>query len=352
MNITNLEVVQSYILTMSRYNYSVHEKRIFYRIVEMLQQVLEGKKLSGKYRFNKLLFDLFEVEMPISSFLIDERDKNHALAKKALISLETKYFDYEDANIWKRIRIIERPQIDKNSSIVKFRLNGDIYNALMDFSKGYRRYELDTAFMFESAFTMRFYELFSEQKSAITYSIESLKLTFGVQDKYKLTADFIKRVIVPAQQELNKKSPYSFEFQPLKTGKRITAIKFFPVFIAENVNNETERKRLQKQISASWTIERTTIQYLKEHFMFSEVELRHNIELFEAGQDEIPDFILWLSEVKARANRKTNPKGYLINALKSQITQNDRTKRRSKKASENPQINDVINNLANSFKIK
>ena len=320
MNITKKDVVQSYILTTSRYNFNVHEKRIMYRIVEMQQEMLKGQKLKGKIVANQRLYDkLYEIEMPLSSLLKYDDYSNYEVVKKSLMSLEKRYLDYEDEREWKRIRLILTPKVRKYESTVAFSLHEEIYEALLNFSKGYRIYELETAFEFESAFTMRFYELFSNQKSEVTWSIETLKLMFRVENRYKQTGDFIKRIVKPAQEELNEKSPYSFQYMPLKTGKRITSIRFWPVFIAKNMNENAETKRLQNQVDLHFKFDRGAIQYLKEQYMFSEVEIKNNIELLRAAYKIIPDFILWLSEVKAKANRAGNPKGYLINALKKQL---------------------------------
>jgi len=288
----------------------------------MQQEMLAGNKLRGKLNVCNSLFDKsYDFEMPLSAFLTGEEDKNHALAKNALISLEKKFFDYEDQQEWKRIRLIERPKIKKYEQTVTFRLHEEIFEALLNFSKGYRKYELKTAFEFQSTYTMRFYELFSNQKSEVIWSVENLKIMFGVENKYKQTGDFIKWVIKPAQEELNEKSPYSFEFLTLKTGKKITAIKFYPVYIAKNMDKDLETKRLEKQLHLSWSIDLGAVQYLKEHYMFSEVEIKNNIDVFREASKVTPDFILWLSEVKAKANRANNPKGYLINAMRKQIAQ-------------------------------
>lgn len=43
VKITNKDVIQSYLMTVSKYNFSVYEKRILYRLVEAMQCELEGK---------------------------------------------------------------------------------------------------------------------------------------------------------------------------------------------------------------------------------------------------------------------------------------------------------------------
>ena len=318
-NTERIEIIQSYIVTTARYDFNVYEKRVLYRIIEMIQFVLNGKKLNQRYRIDKTLFDLYNVEMPIKALLNGERDENYIRIKNALMSMSRKIFQYEDEKEWRAIPLILLPKIQKYESTVKFRLHEDIYIALLNFSKGYKKYELKTAFEFDSNYAMRFYELFSYQRTPLTYSVEELKTMFGVEKKYKLTADFIRWVIVPAQDELNEKSPYSFEYTTLKKGRKINAIKFYPVKIPDNVDEEFETERLKKQLSPAWSIERHILNYLKEHYMFSTPEIKNNVTLFEQAQKEIPDLLMFLSEIRARANRAGNPKGYLINALKKKM---------------------------------
>jgi plasmid replication initiation protein len=69
---------------------------------------------------------------------------------------------------------------------------------------------------FKSQFSMRFYELLSNQKTPLIYSIEQLKEMFCVTDKYERINDFIRYVVDAAKKELDEVSPYTFEYTPLK----------------------------------------------------------------------------------------------------------------------------------------
>ena len=51
-SIKNKEILQSYILTTAKYDYSVYEKRILYRIIEVLQELIVDKTLNQKYTLN------------------------------------------------------------------------------------------------------------------------------------------------------------------------------------------------------------------------------------------------------------------------------------------------------------
>ena len=321
--INNKDVLQSYILTTAKYDYSVHEKRILYRLVEMAQTETEGLKFSsGDCR--KIQHDLFgyvDIEMPISDILVNEKDKNHKIAKEALESLSQKYLIYEDSEVWEKINIVLSPKIQKFHSIIKFKLEPKIWDCMLDFSKGFRKYELKTAMQFESVYSMRFYELMSNQKSPLSYSVEALKEMFQIQNKYKQINDFTKRVIDPAKKELDEKSPYSFTYKPEKPSRKIIGFTFFPVYNPQHRDDNLETAELRKKISPAWDLSRPVLQYLKHQFEFTSTEVKTHVELFKNAQSGIDDFMLFLSKVKARANRAKNPKGYLINAIRKELKQ-------------------------------
>lgn len=316
----NKDVLQSYILTAAKYDFSVYEKRIIYRLVELAQCEINGIDFRKDCRkIEHDLFGLVNITLPIRDLLNNEEDKNYTRIKDALLKIKDKSFEYEDEEIWQSISIIAFPDIKKRASTVSFTIHPKIWDCILDFSKGFRKYELVTAMNFKSVYSMRFYELLSGQKTKLIYSIEQLKEMFCVTDKYKLTADFIRKVIEPAKKELDEKSPYSFEWSANKEGRKITSLNFYPVFKPEHRDSDLERKDLQKQISPSWDLSKNALDYLRNGFLFTPAEIKQNIDLFKKAQSEIQDFIYFMSQVKPRANRAKNPKGYLINSIKKEL---------------------------------
>jgi plasmid replication initiation protein len=324
MKINNKDVIQSYLLTTARYDFNVYEKRILFRLVECCQNQIEGQKLNKDFTMNPLLFGGMVFTMPIKGFLNGEEDKNHARVKEALTLLNNKRFEYEDDKIWKPIRLIEKPVLNKTAEYVTFEVHQEIFEAILDFSKGFRKFELKTAMEFESVYAMRFYELFSKQKSPIEYTIDNLKLMFQVQDKYNQPADFIKRVVIAAQKELDKKSPYSFKFEPKKKGKKMHSILFIPVFIAKNRDEGVETKEVIKKLNlkgVSPVLTPLVTDYLKQNFTFTDAEIKNNLQTFLEA-DERFDLVLELSKLREPAMKKAKPKGWTIGALKKMIQAN------------------------------
>lgn len=318
--IANKDILQSYILTTAKYDFSVYEKRFLYRLVELAQSEMEG--LIFKNDCRKIDHDLFgftKVTLPIASMLKDEDDKNHIQVKKALQSLQKKLITYEDDNVWESISIIGFPVIKKFASTISCTLHPKIWDCILNFSKGYRKFELQTAMQFDSIYSMRFYELMSEQKTPLEYKIEDFKNILQLQNKYKQINDFIKRVVEPAKKELDSKSPYSFTYSIIKEGRQYKNIRFYPIYQPKFRDSDLDKKDLQKQVSPAWDLPKNTLDYLKNGFQFTTKEIKQNIDLLKQAQNEMENFINFMSQVKPRANRASNPKGYLINSIKKEL---------------------------------
>lgn len=318
--IKNKDVLQSYILTTAKYDFSVYEKRILYRIVEMNQHLLEGKGLTAKYEIESNLFGDKTITMPVACFLSGEDDKNYNRIKKAFMDLQKKILLYEDSKTWASLSIIANPVISKYSDTVTFNVNHLIYDAFLNFSKGFRKYELKTAMEFESVYSMRFYELMSGQKSPIEYGVDKLKEMFKIEAKYERVNDFFRKVIEPAKKELDEKSPYSFDYIPQKTGRKITSIMFIPRYQTKLRDKNLETKDLQKKVSLSWDLPRELVSYLKHNFEFTTDGIKNNIEVLKEANESF-DIIAILGGMKAKIIGSNNPQGYIIGIIKKLISQ-------------------------------
>jgi len=317
--ISNKDILQSYILTTAKYNYSVYEKRILYRLVEIAQGEIEGLKFRDDCRkVEHDLFGLVSVTLPILSILANDNDKNYNKAKEALISLSQKYIIYEDSEIWEKINIVILPKIEKRKSTFTFTIAPQIWDCILNFSKGYRKFELKTAMQFESIYAMRFYELVSGQNTPITYNIDSLKDIFQIRNKYKKINDFIKRVIEPAKIELDRCSPYTFDYKMNKTGRSFTSVTLYPKYQPKYRDEDLESHNLQKQVSLSWDLPKNVVDYLKHNFEFTKDGIKNNIDLFKDANSKI-DLIQFLASIKGKVRDSKNPQGYIIGAIKKQL---------------------------------
>ncbi len=318
------EQMQSIILTMARYNFNVYEKRILYRLIELAQSEMLGLNFedgSGLVKVVHGLSNYKEITLPIRSILGNEDDKNHARIKKAVFGLSKKSFIYEDDKTIEQINIVLSPKIYKGSSMITFIIEPKIWDCCLDFTRGYKKYELKTAMSFKCVYSMRFYELFSGQVDPLTISIERLKEMFGLVGCYPNFAHFVKRVIEPAKKELDEHSPYSFDWHPheeSKIGKKIVNLTFIPYKVVKNENTEIEHNKLKMQVSTSLVMDKKLRAYLIETWGFTEQELRANIDNLR-DLNLLPDPLLFLSDLRGNARAAKRPKAYIIGAIKKAV---------------------------------
>jgi plasmid replication initiation protein len=104
----------------------------------------------------------------------------------------------------------------------------------------FTRYALSDVARMSSAHAIRLYELLIQWQRAREREIPLawLQERLGVRGQYPRFADFRRRVIEPAAKQINSLSPLEVTWQPIKTGRKVTALQF-----------EFKRKGKAKQVS-------------------------------------------------------------------------------------------------------
>lgn len=319
MKVKNKELIQSYVLTSAKYNYTVYEKRILYRLVEIAQCQLEGQKLNDGFTIQEDLFGDYKVILPLSA-LNKSGARETTRIKKALTTLRNKTIEFDNGKIWKLMGIIEKPKLVYDGHM-EIEVHKEIYEAILDFSKGFRAIDLQTIFKLESTYSMRIYELIVKQKDLPPFRIDNLRDKWHLKNKYPETKDFFSNTFDVAKKELDKKSPWSFTYVKIKTGRRITAVKLYPKYIPQNADLEFEKKRAQLVTSPAWDLNQDFIRVLKEKFSFTGKGIMSNIELLKRCQNEVEDVYGWLSKMKGKSRVKNpnNPQGFLITAIRIEL---------------------------------
>lgn len=254
--------------------------------------------------------------MPIVDILKDEQDENYTIAKKAFSSLSDKFIIIDNDDIWQKTHIISNPKIKKKTGMVTFSVFNEIWDGMLNFSKGYRKYELVTAMQFNSVYSMRFYELLSGQKRPLEFTFEQLREMLCINDKYKLVGDFKRWVLDVAKKELDESSPYSFNYIEIKEGRKVVAFKFFPTFNPEKQDPNLFQVEMRSKLSASAQIGQEAYSYLRYSFEFKAEEISKNKKTIIEGEQKIPDFIGFLSSLVGPSRTAKNRIGYVINAIK------------------------------------
>lgn len=113
----NKNLMQSYIFTAAKYDFTAYEKRIMYRLVECAQDEIAGIKIKDHLHKIQPVQLGREITLPTSSILRDEKDENYTIAKKAFQSLCEKVVVYEDADYWTELKSSQNPKYPRKREL-------------------------------------------------------------------------------------------------------------------------------------------------------------------------------------------------------------------------------------------
>lgn len=365
-----LTILESYVLTTAKYDFTVYEKRILYYCVKYAQQYLKGHKLDRNFSIASLaVAPATEISMPVADILLGEDDKNHFQVKKAAFSLLNKKIVYNDHKIWTAFTMIQSPAVNTETCTITFTVNPILWRCILDFSQGFHPFELQAAMQFTSVYSMRFYEYVSQPRDGFhpKVSINTIRGWFGLEDKYADTNDFIKRVVKAAQKDLDKSAPWSFDFEPVKEGRKITAIEIFPRQCPANgsqtLQDEVAKRRdevaKQKAIKSrkkdkpwDWCSDGNVAWFMQNTLHFTDKEVESGIEDWSKAMTFIPDLYSFLNkayntalEKEADGSLNSTIKAYIIGCIRKGWKQ-------ARNKSSEDKFNNISDDIANRFNFK
>lgn len=336
------KAVQSYVFTSARFKYTLTEHKIRIALMNNLR-IMNGESLNIEYRNNMFRIHhpqesrAWEVEMPISDVLqyMDKEEtpsKNYNAIKRAARNMQLKIFEVENTatgDYW-GAPLIMNVWCSKHSGIMKFAISDWVLTALLDFTKGYREFELPSMMHLNSPYAMRMYELISKQKEPLTMKVEDLKEWFGIQDKksYNTPGNFKARILDPSKKELDDNCPYSFEYTENRINSKnprseIKSYTFYPKFIQKNRDSELEKKELTAKVGniagTYGMLDKAVSDYLLYNLNMTKDEINANKALFLTAQKELPNLVDELADLKERAAKNGKGIGWIINGLKGQM---------------------------------
>ena len=322
------EVVESYVFSTARRDVGIHGERLLLRLVEIAQSQIAGLDFKSGRDIGKVRVSDWgeaEVTIPVKDILAGESDKNYERAKLAVKDLMTRVLEYEDDNVYQAAHILNNVDLNKVSGSMVITVNKQIWSAMLDFSKGFRKYDLYLAMKLKSRYSIKMYKLISKQTDPITYTIEFLRKEWGLENKYKKVDDFIQSTLGKAKEELDRVSPYSFDYtlnssksadenKKRKGRPSITSVTIFPIHILANETSDMLRNR----VDPSMIINPEAYQLLKTKFEFDFAGIKANLQLFETA-DKYSDLTAFLYKIAPGALRAQNVQGYVVNSLKKHL---------------------------------
>ena len=310
-----MEIVQSWLVSISRYNFSKYEQRLLVAIVDACQDYFRKKYLKTLTQVPppKQANDrMITIKM---SALLDENDTHYSRIKAAVRELQSKNVQlyHPDTRIWESSPLIGMVSHAERSGTLRVTVPSMFMRALYDLRLGYSKYDLEAALSLQSPYAVRMYAIVAHQSRPLTMQIQTLKQVFGVVDKYAQTRDFIKRVIIPAQQALNDAHLPSFEFRREVKGQKVIALTFEriqPEVAAVNYHDANASDLQQACGEEIWNMLTTRVGFTRRELLAHDRLIRAALKL--------PCSVQVFRDIVHRFWKGNKTKGYVINALKSE----------------------------------
>lgn len=307
-----MEITQSFLLSITRVRLSLYEQRILTKIVEHGQTAIKGySPLQYKHIHNP--FGNETIRVPIR-YVLSENTKDYGKVIEACKALMSRKFEFYDPHTktYYADTCIHNVRHIKGSGEVTFMVSRILFEVMLNFQLGYKKYDLEEALNLPTPYAVRLYVLLNGQTTPINMDIEKLKEMFGVADKYNQTRDFIKKVIEPARLALVNNHCNNFTYARVTEGRKVVALKFFPVKVTKEdskLYGDLTKEQLT-QVVACRTMLAKDMGFTWKEINANKVTIEKFARLIGAVDS--------LYSIMQRAQRKGMDKGYIIAAMKSE----------------------------------
>lgn len=213
----SLIVTQANELVESRYNLPLGEQRLVLTMISRIQPEDEDFK---PYRIGVAEF---------AEFLGIAKDSAYAECKKITSKLLSRVLHIKEEGRLLQIGWMSAAEYIDGSGMVNLSFDPQLKPYLLQLKSNFTSCKLTMLLSFKSQYTMRVYTLLKqyEKLKHREIELELLRDMLGIRkDQYNLYTDFKRNVLVSSQKELAKKSDLYFEFNEIKFGRRVGAIKF------------------------------------------------------------------------------------------------------------------------------
>lgn len=316
-----MNVVQNYLVSIMKGNFSLYETRLFTKIVLQANTVIKGRRASSLMG-KAVCVDGINCNMSIPvSDIISDNSHDYKTVIHAAFDLQDKVIQYYDRRQkrWTLYRdhLINNVVYKEGSGVIRFTVSLWLLEYILDFINGnFSMYDFESALKLPSAYAVRLYWLTCSMSAPVCYPIQMLREMLGVGDKYKQNRDFIRRCIETPRKILEDYNLNGFSWQKGPGRGAKATLKFSPI------KRQTEKtSQLVAQASVSAWCKPSIRQYLLTAAYFDNKELNANKDtLFLFSK--LPDADEQIIKIVHRARQKRASKGYIINAMKSATDEN------------------------------
>lgn len=209
----------NYFIMNSSYDLSLEEQKLILTLASMVQPEDEDFK-PYKFRISEFI-ELLGVE----------NQAKYTEVPKITKELMKKVFEIQEDDTIIQTAWLSSAVYKKGSGMVELEFSPRLKPYMLKLNGLFTQYKLANILSMKSKYSPRIYEILKcnefKRQGYIEIEVEELRKLLKAESIYPLYADFKRYVLQRTQKELSKLSDISFEFEEIKTGRRVTALKFY-----------------------------------------------------------------------------------------------------------------------------
>ena len=214
----NYLVTKANTLITANYDLSLQEQKLILTLASMVQPTDEEFK---EYEFK--IKDFMEL-------LGIETQTKYTEIPKITKELMKKVFEIKEGKDIIQLSWLSSARYKTGEGLVILKFDSSLKPYMLQLKELYTSYKLENILSLKSKYSLRLFELLksNEYKKIWNIELEELKKLLGATEKsYSVYQNVKNRIIIKAQKELREKTDICFDFEEIKTGRKVTSIKFF-----------------------------------------------------------------------------------------------------------------------------
>ncbi len=251
MNENYIVKKSNYFIMNSSYDLSLEEQKIILTLASMVQPEDEEFK---PYKFK--IADFIEL-------LGIETQTKYTEIPKITKELMKKVFEIQEGNKLIQTAWLSGAVYEKGTGYVELTFSPYLKPYMLKLNTMFTQYKLANVLSMKSKYSPRVYEFLKcnefKKQGYIDIEVDELRKLLKSENIYPKYNDFKRYILERAQKELKKMSDISFEFEEIKTGRKVTSIRFY---IKSNKTRAIKEPKAIDELSA--TIEADDTQELQK----------------------------------------------------------------------------------------
>ncbi|WP_020569763.1 replication initiation protein [Neolewinella persica] len=234
---SNSRIQKSNLLVDARYKLTMWETRIFIKMIMMIDHSDEDNK--EYHIYPRDIIDDFQLYTDKSAYRYIREAADSLRTRSITFPETTENGDVYEVNT--SILTVTKKKIKgKPDAFIKVKFAAELKPYLLEL-KEYTSYDLKYILRLPNSYAFRMYEILKsfEFRKKKTIDFQELKEMIGaaeitfdesgvkeIKDLYPLFGSFKQKILNKAQKHINNNTDIRFDFEPVKSGRKITAITF------------------------------------------------------------------------------------------------------------------------------